>query len=311
MPESVPTDAMIQTFAGCIEGATVAITGMMVQGVPWFRGNDVAAALSYKDPRKAVARYVADNHKRPKAALLGREKSGPPPDDSESESEAEVLDHNSSIEMWIDEPGVYALAFGSKKPGAAAFRDWVYSEVLPSIRRTGTYTDPRRQELDNERLAIENRAAAARAQQAELDVVNMARQALLAAYGKLDDAQEWAYHDRMSNVIRGEAASSGQELTHAGLYLADHLPAAQVRQHRAAFGKICARRLRAKLGTHDLPKARKNVDGHPCDVIVFRVPQDLDVLEAGLRELRGDATEEASSSSAPPNLQSYFRSRPY
>jgi hypothetical protein len=203
------------------------------------------------------------------------------------------------------------LVFGSKKPGAAAFRDWVYSEGLPSTRRTGTYTDPRRQELDNERLAIENRAAAARAQQAELDVVNMARQALLAAYGKLDDAQEWAYHDRMSNVIRGEAASSGQELTHAGLYLADHLPAAQVRQHRAAFGKICARRLRAKLGTHDLPKARKNVDGHPCDVIVFRVPQDLDVLEAGLRELRGEATEEASSSSAPPNLQSYFRSRPY
>jgi hypothetical protein len=209
--------------------------------------------------------------------------------------------------MWIDEPGVYALVFRSKKPEAKAFQDWVYSEVLPSIRRTGTYTDPRRQELDNERLAIENRAAAARAQQVELEVVNMARQALLAAYGKLDDAQEWAYHDRVSNVIRGEAASSGQELTHAGLYLADHLPAAQVRQHRAAFGKICARRLRAKLGTHDLPKARKNVDGHPCEVTVFRVPQDLDVLEASLRELQG----EASSSSEAPNLQSYFRSRPY
>jgi prophage antirepressor-like protein len=305
MPESVPTDAMIQTFAGCIDGTTVAVAAMVVDGVPWFRGNDVAAALGYKDPRRSIAKYVDDSHKRPKGALLGQANLAPPQEGSESESEDEPrLAHNLNIEMWIDEPGVYALVFRSKKPEAKAFQDWVYSEVLPSIRKTGTYTDPRRQELDNERLAIENNVAR---QKGEIEVANMARQALLNAYGKLDDAQEWAYHDRVSNVLRGEAASSGQELTHAGLYLADHLPAAQVRQHRAAFGKICARRLRAKLGTHDLPKARKNVDGHPCEVTVFRVPQDLDVLEASLRELQG----EASSSSDAPNLQSYFRSRPY
>jgi prophage antirepressor-like protein len=304
MPESVPTDAMIQTFAGCIEGATVAVAAMMVEGVPWFRGNDVAAALGYKDTRKAVARHVPDNHKRSKGALLGREETSLPPEAAESESEDEPqLAHNSNIELWIDEPGVYAMVFGSKKPGAAAFRDWVYSEVLPSIRRTGTYTDPRRQELDNERLAIENNVAR---QKGEIEIANMARQALLNAYGKLDDAQEWAYHDRVSNVLRGEAASSGQELTHAGLYLAEHMPAAQVRKYRSAFGRICARRLRTKLGTNDLPKARKNVEGTMCEVTVFRVPQDLDVLEASLRELQGEA-----SSSEAPNLRSYFRSRPY
>jgi hypothetical protein len=43
-------------------------------------------------------------------------------------------------------------------------------------------------------------------------------------------------------------------------------------------------------------------------VVVFRVPQDLDVLEAGLRELQGG---EAASSSEGANLRSYFRSRPY
>jgi prophage antirepressor-like protein len=303
MTNQAPTDAMIQTFAGCIEGSTVAVAAMMVGGVTWFRGNDVATALGFRDPRKAVARHVASHHKRPKGALLGRELNSLPPEGSESESEDGGLDHNSNIEWWVDEPGMYALAFGSKKPAAAAFRDWVYSEVLPSIRRTGTYTDPRRQELDNERLAIDNRAAAAHAQQLEIENVVRARQALLDAYGQLDDAQDWAFHDRMSNVLNSEAPNN-QELTHAGLFLADRLPAAQVRRHRAAFGRICARLLRAKLGVNDLPKARKNVDGCPCDVVVFRVPQDLGVLEAGLRELLGDDSE-------APTLRRYFRSQPY
>jgi prophage antirepressor-like protein len=293
MPESVP--AMIQTFSSNLDGSTVAIAAMTVDGESWFRANDVAAALGYKRPRDAVARLVDDEWKRSKGDLEGSWDSQLPPD------------HNSNLEVWIAEPGVFDLINSSKLPQAKAFKRWVHGEVLPSIRRTGSYTDPRRQELETERLAIENNVAR---QRGEIEVATMARQALLDAYGKLDDAQEWAYHDRVSNVLRGEAASSGQELTHAGLYLADHLPAAQVRQHRAAFGKICARRLRAKLGTHDLPKARKNVDGHPCEVTVFRVPQDLDVLEASLRELQGE-TEEASSSSEAPNLRSYFRSRPY
>jgi prophage antirepressor-like protein len=76
MPESVPTDAMIQTFAGCIEGTTVAVAAMVVDGVPWFRGNDVAAALGYKEPRKPIAKYVDSAHKRPKGELLGGVQTG-------------------------------------------------------------------------------------------------------------------------------------------------------------------------------------------------------------------------------------------
>lgn len=40
----------------------------------------------------------------------------------------------------INEPNLYRLIFRSNKPQAQAFADWVYSEVLPSIRKTGTYT---------------------------------------------------------------------------------------------------------------------------------------------------------------------------
>ena len=42
----------------------------------------------------------------------------------------------------MDESGVYSLVFGSKLPTAKAFKRWVTSEVLPSIRRTGSYHKP-------------------------------------------------------------------------------------------------------------------------------------------------------------------------
>jgi len=43
---------------------------------------------------------------------------------------------------FINEPNLYRLIFRSNKPQAQAFADWVYSEVLPSIRKTGGYGVP-------------------------------------------------------------------------------------------------------------------------------------------------------------------------
>lgn len=41
--------------------------------------------------------------------------------------------------LIVNEPGFYRLVFRSNKPAAKAFSDWVYNEVLPSIRKTGSY----------------------------------------------------------------------------------------------------------------------------------------------------------------------------
>lgn len=41
---------------------------------------------------------------------------------------------------FVNEPNLYRLVFRSNKPEAQKFADWVYSEVLPSIRKTGSYT---------------------------------------------------------------------------------------------------------------------------------------------------------------------------
>lgn len=42
----------------------------------------------------------------------------------------------------VNEPGLYRLIFRSNKPAALAFQDWLYTDVLPALRRTGTYTIP-------------------------------------------------------------------------------------------------------------------------------------------------------------------------
>ena len=48
----------------------------------------------------------------------------------------------------INEPGLYNLVLGSRKPEAKAFKRWVTHEVLPAIRRTGRYsTDPERGDM--------------------------------------------------------------------------------------------------------------------------------------------------------------------
>ena len=39
---------------------------------------------------------------------------------------------------WVSEPGLYDLASSSKLPAAKAFRKWVFGEILPSIRKTGS-----------------------------------------------------------------------------------------------------------------------------------------------------------------------------
>lgn len=49
----------------------------------------------------------------------------------------------------VNEPGLYALVFGSRKPEAKAFKRWIRHEVLPAIRQTGVYTLPAAPALPN------------------------------------------------------------------------------------------------------------------------------------------------------------------
>lgn len=99
------------------------IRTVTIENEPWFVGKDVAEALGYKKPENAIANHVSDEDKT--STLI--QGSG-----SNYKSKATI----------INESGLYALIFGSKLESAKRFKRWVTSEVLPAIRKTGSYQKP-------------------------------------------------------------------------------------------------------------------------------------------------------------------------
>jgi anti-repressor protein len=90
-----------------------------IGGEPWFVGNDVAEALGYAKPRNAVAQHCK------RATAWGALNQGP-----------SDLDPQTKI---IPEGDVYRLIIKSNKPEAEKFEALVMEEILPSIRKTGSY----------------------------------------------------------------------------------------------------------------------------------------------------------------------------
>lgn len=84
-----------------------------------FCGNDVAKALGYVNPRKALSDHCKGVTKRDTPTAGGVQQMS-----------------------FISEGDIYRLAAKSELPGADKFESWIFDEVLPAIRKTGTYTIP-------------------------------------------------------------------------------------------------------------------------------------------------------------------------
>lgn len=93
-------------------------------GEPWFIGKDVAQALGYAKPENALAAHV-DEQDKTTTLIQG--------DGSNYKSKTTI----------INESGLYSLVLSSKLESAKRFKHWVTSEVLPSIRKTGSYMMPK------------------------------------------------------------------------------------------------------------------------------------------------------------------------
>ena len=93
---------------------------MLIDENPWFVGKDIAEILGYTKARNAIATHVDDDDK--KGALIQGDLGGI---------------QNMTV---VNESGLYSLIFSSKLPKAKEFKHWVTSEVLPAIRKTGSYT---------------------------------------------------------------------------------------------------------------------------------------------------------------------------
>lgn len=97
-----------------------------IDGEPWLVGKDVTTALRYTNTKDALASHVDAEDRR----IIQR-------------SEIATFEIPNRGLTLINESGLYSLALSSKLPGAKKFRRWVTAEVLPIIRKTGSYSIPR------------------------------------------------------------------------------------------------------------------------------------------------------------------------
>lgn len=95
-----------------------AVRTVDVNGEPWFVGKDIAEVLGYANPSKALSDHVDEDDKLNNESLSSLGQRG----------------------GWIiNESGLYSLILSSKLESAKAFKRWVTSDVLPSLRKRGLY----------------------------------------------------------------------------------------------------------------------------------------------------------------------------
>ena len=118
----------------------------MVDGETYFVGKDVASALGYVNPNKAMIDHVDDEDKLTSRIVMAGQ--------------------NRQV-IIINESGLYALLLSSKLEGARRFKRWVTSEVLPAIRKNGRYeleqqvvkVEEQKRELENRNAYLEDISA--------------------------------------------------------------------------------------------------------------------------------------------------------
>ena len=104
-------------------------------GEPWFVAADVCRALDIQNTADALSRL----------------------DDDEKGVDSIYTPGGDQELLIVNEPGLYALVLGSRKPEAKSFRRWITHEVIPTIRKHGGYLTPQaiEQLLDNPDLIVE------------------------------------------------------------------------------------------------------------------------------------------------------------
>lgn len=116
----------------------------LIQNTPYFVAQDVAEILEYADVRRMLDWVDTEDKEIINPHLY-----------MSDGVEAETLYSNTYRLSVLNESGVYAVIFNSTKPEAKVFRKWVTSEVLPSIRETGSYIHP--SSTDTQLLVLMNK----------------------------------------------------------------------------------------------------------------------------------------------------------
>jgi len=160
---------------------------VMIEGEPWFVAVDVAAVLDLGNLHSSLASLD---------------------DDERSLHSVERGQRSMSI---VSEPGLYSLILRSRKPEAKVFKRWITHEVIPAIRRTGSYSATARYEIPRT-YADALRAAADASERAELAEAKVAELGpSAAAWDTLATAEgDYSVRDAAQILDRDPLIKTGQ-----------------------------------------------------------------------------------------------------
>lgn len=208
-------DNELQTFSDAEFGS---IRSVVVEDIPYFVGKDIALALGYSNPQKAIRDHV----------------------DEEDRMANKTFSVNGTPLTLINESGLYSLILTSKLPSAKEFKRWVTSSVLPMIRKTGMYaartaiangdsTVPMRTLTPDDYLAAARLIASCKADRLKL-ILNM----LSKAGWEMDDTQ-YALTSKIDTSDIGpriQKVLTEQKLTWAELAAKTGISAESLRSYR-------------------------------------------------------------------------------
>ena len=146
---SCATQSLVKCFGNSDLG--VNLTTILIDMEPWFIAKEVATLLGYTNASKAIGDHVDELDQKMLSRVECEALFGQNITDAETIENIDDFKSNESLLLenpinvtnrgmkFINESGLYTLIARSNKPEARKFQRWVTSEVLPSIRKTGSY----------------------------------------------------------------------------------------------------------------------------------------------------------------------------
>jgi prophage antirepressor-like protein len=215
-----------------------------VDKVVWFKGIDVASILGYSDKKKAIRMHVDEDDKQ----KLNEIQSGHfvPPKNSQPHT------------VFINESGLYCLVIRSKLDGAKKFQKWVTKEVLPSIRKHGSYSE--KKEINSEKLR--------EIQLKEIQILDNITDAKL----------KQAFLDRLMNEITGDKKETSEYSRDIITILKEEFNKTIDFSLAAKIGKYIVKQYRLKYNKEP-EKYMKFVNGNNRPVFCYTKEEEVDLIE--------------------------------
>ena len=186
----------IETVSSFKNSDFVELKIIVIDHEPYFIGSPIASFLGYTNPRKEIRDHVDEDDRMIMKV----------PDTQGWNETFLPYTPNTKI-LIINESGLYSLIFGSKMDFAKKFKKWVTSEVLPSIRKTGSYSITPKDypsalraladEIDAKNRAIAERAQAEAERQQAIKTIEEQRPDVEFAesFKKVDHENMWLIRD--------------------------------------------------------------------------------------------------------------------